>query len=280
MIQPAQWMRFYAARSSQVLRRSALIFAAVLTLCFFFGVMLVGLGGQVLYPLVDAVGNYSYDAAGRVLPHALVGQSAYEFDQILVVVLKNHLPELMGPLGAVLASLILVAIMAAAMSTADSNLHALSALVTHDIYDQFIRPQASQRERLWVGRALIAVVTTLALVLVVIAHRSDSNPLSMIVILGLLAIAFSTQLLPLTVDMLFLKRGTRQGAIAGLIGGIATIFFLSPFFPMLAGATFGNLLTTMRGMIDTGAWGLVVNVTLFVVVSLLTAKTAHQSVAR
>jgi SSS family solute:Na+ symporter len=280
MIQPAQWMRFYAARSSQVLRRSALIFAAVLTLCFFFGVMLVGLGGQVLYPLVDALGNYSYDAAGRVLPHALVGQSAYEFDQILVVVLKNHLPKLMGPLGAVIASLILVAILAAAMSTADSNLHALSALVTHDIYNQFIRPQASQRERVWVGRALIAVVTTLALVLVVIAHRSDSNPLSMIVILGLLAIAFSTQLLPLTVDMLFLKRGTRQGAIAGLIGGIVTIFFLSPFFPMLAGATFGSLLQTMRGMIDTGAWGLVVNVTLFVVVSFLTARTPQRSVAR
>jgi Na+/proline symporter len=80
--------------------------------------------------------------------------------------------------------------------------------------------------------------------------------------------------------MLFLKRGTRQGAIAGLIGGIVTIFFLSPFFPMLAGATFGSLLQTMRGMIDTGAWGLVVNVTLFVVVSFLTARTPQRSVAR
>ncbi len=274
MIQPAQWMRFYAAKSSQVLRRSALIFAAVLTLCFFFGVMLVGLGGQVLYPLVDAMGNYSLDGAGRILPHALVGSSASEFDQILVVVLKNHLPELMGPIGAVLASLVLVAIMAAAMSTADSNLHALSALVTHDIYDQFVRPQASQRERVWVGRALIAVVTCVALLLVVIAHRSESNPLSMIVILGLLAIAFSTQLLPLTVDMLFIKWGTRQGAVAGLIGGIVTIFVLSPFFPMLAGQSFGGLLGTMRSMIDTGAWGLVTNVTLFVTISAMTRVKA------
>ncbi|MEC8930173.1 MAG: hypothetical protein VYB08_02080, partial [Candidatus Latescibacterota bacterium] len=100
--------------------------------------------------------------------------------------------------------------------------------------------------------------------------RSEANPLSMIVILGLLAIAFSTQLLPLTVDMLYLQRGTRQGAIAGLIGGVLTIFLLSPFFPMLAGNTLGDLLSSMRGMIDTGAWGLVVNVTLFVVVTFLT----------
>ena len=116
MIQPAQWMRFYAARSADVLRRSALIFAAVLTLCFFFGVMLVGLGGQVLYPLTDAHGSYLIDTAGKVLPHPAVGQTAGEFDQILVVVLKNHLPDLLGSFGAVLAALVLVAIMAAAVS--------------------------------------------------------------------------------------------------------------------------------------------------------------------
>ena len=267
MIQPAQWMRFYAARSDEVLRRSALIFAVVLTVCFFFGVMLVGLGGQVLYPLVDGSGAYRTDDLGRVLPHPDVGNSAGEFDQILVVVLKNHLPELLGSLGAVLAALVLVAIMAAAMSTADSNLHALSALLTHDVYDQFVRPQASQAERTWVGRMLIALVTVLALVLVIASRRSAHNPLGMIVILGLLAIAFSTQLLPLTLDMLFVRRGTRIGAIAGIVTGLFIIFLLSPFFPMLAGDRFKDVLANMKGMIDTGAWGLAGNVLVFAAVS-------------
>ena len=274
MIQPAQWMRFYAARSTEVLRRSALIFAAVLTLCFFFGVMLVGLGGQVLYPLVDEYGAYAIDAAGKVLPHPAVGQTAGEFDQILVVVLKNHLPELLGSFGAVLAALILVAIMAAAMSTADSNLHALSALITHDVYNQFVRPHASQREKTWVGRLLIALVTGLALFLVILGRQSEHNPLGMIVVLGLLAIAFSTQLLPLTVDMLYLKKGTRQGAIAGLVTGLATIFLLSPFFPMLPGNALEDMLASMKSMIDTGAWGLCANVLVFAVVSNCTRADA------
>jgi solute:Na+ symporter, SSS family len=273
MVQPAQWMRFYAARSDDVLRRGALVFAAVLTACFFFGVMLVGLGGQVLYPLVDAAGQYSLDAAGRVLPHPAVGQTAAQFDQILVVVLKNHLPELMGAAGLVVATLILVAIMAAAMSTADSNLHALSALLTHDVYDRYIRPQAGPIERLWVGRGVIAVVTLLALALVLWGQRSESNPLGMIVILGLLAIAFSTQLLPVTVDMLFIGRGSAAGAVAGIVAGVATVFFLSPFLPMLAGSGLGGVAAAMKRMMDTGAWGLVINVAVFAGVSLWPKKT-------
>ena len=80
----------------------------------------------------------------------------------------------------------------------------------------------------------------------------------MIVVLGLLAIAFSTQLLPLTVDILYLKKGSRQGAIPGLVIGIENIFLLSPFFPMLI---------SMKSMIDIGAWGLCTNVLVFVVVS-------------
>jgi len=269
MIQPAQWMRFYAARSNSVLRRSALIFALVLTLCFFFGVMLVGLGGQVLYPLVDANGLYHMNAMGKLIPNPTVGLTPSSFDQILVVVLKNHLPELLGSLGSVLAVLILVAIMAAAMSTADSNLHALSALLTHDVYDQFLRPQASQRERTWVGRSIIILTTFLALSLVISSRYSESNPLSMIVVLGLLAIAFSTQLLPMTIDMLYLEWGTRQGAIAGVIVGLLVIFVLSPFFPMIFGQSGQGLIALMKRSIDIGAWALFFNVMTFVVVSLL-----------
>ena len=99
----------------------------------------------------------------------------------------------------------------------------------------------------------------------------------MIVVLGLLAIAFSTQLLPLTIDMLYLRRGTRQGASAGLCVGIATIFLLSPFFPMLAGDTFADLLGQARTMIDTGAWGLCANILTFVVDSYFTRATADRA---
>jgi len=276
MIQPAQWMRFYAARNDDVLRRSALIFAAVLTSCFFFGVMLVGLGGQVLYPIIDAAGNYLTNDAGRLIPNPAVGSAPNEFDRILVVVLDNHLPELLGTAGAVIASVIVVAIMAAAMSTADSNLHAMSALLTHDIYDQFIRPQASQRERTWVGRALIAVATVTALSFVILGRRSESNPLGMIVILGLLAIAFSSQLLPLAIDMLFLQKGSRQGALAGTAAGLLTVFALSPFWPMLAGQTLGGLIATMKATFDVGAWGLIVNVAVFSLVTRLVPDDASK----
>ena len=276
MIQPAQWMRFYAARNDDVLRRSALIFAAVLTSCFFFGVMLVGLGGQVLYPIIDAAGNYLTNDAGRLIPNPAVGSAPNEFDRILVVVLDNHLPKLLGTAGAVIASVIVVAIMAAAMSTADSNLHAMSALLTHDIYDQFIRPQASQRERTWVGRALIAVATVTALSFVILGRRSESNPLGMIVILGLLAIAFSSQLLPLAIDMLFLQKGSRQGALAGTAAGLLTVFALSPFWPMLAGQTLGGLIATMKATFDVGAWGLIVNVAVFSLVTRLVPDDASK----
>ena len=264
MIQPAQWMRFYAAKSTDVLRRSALVFAAVLTACFFFGVMLVGLGGQVLYPLT----------AGRVLPHPEVGSTAREFDQILVVVLQNHLPELLGPAGLVLAALILVAIMAAAMSTADSNLHAMSALLTHDVYDYYIRPDASQAERTWVGRGIIAVATVVALVLVLIGRHSANNPLGMIVILGLLAIAFATQLLPVTIDMLFIRQGTRAGAIWGMVTGLMIVFALSPFFSMLVGDFMGDTLGAMKRLFDVGAWAVFGNALVLVLVSAVQRRGA------
>ncbi|MHC4996093.1 MAG: sodium:solute symporter family protein, partial [Planctomycetota bacterium] len=49
LVQPAQWMRYYAARSNSALRRSAMICAVVLSACFLLGTMLVALGGAALY---------------------------------------------------------------------------------------------------------------------------------------------------------------------------------------------------------------------------------------
>jgi len=280
LVQPAQWMRFYAASSSKSLKRSALLFALALPPCFLLGVMLVGLGGQSLFPLVGE--------GADALAHPMVEQP----DRILIVVLRGQLPIMLGAtLGTATASLVIVAIMAASMSTADSNLHALSALTVRDLYDRFIRPSSTQSERLWVGRAVIVLTTLLALVMVLRSYTSESaasstfDVMRMIALLGLVAIGFSCQLLPLTIDMLFLRRGTAAGAAWGLAAGLLGAFFFSGMFDPLATALEGSavaplvsIIQQLKGLVpmDSTAWGLLWSVPVFVVVSYVTRSVSME----
>jgi len=268
MIQPAQWMRYYAARSTNTLRRSALIFGTVLPAGFLFGVMLVGLGGQALYPIIVE--------GDTVLPHPEVGETARHFDNILMVVLKDHLPGLVGPLlGTLLAAVVGVAIMAAAMSTADSNLHATSAVFTRDIYDRFVRPGASDKERTFVGRLTIAAATLISLAVIWLSKESDHfNPIKLIAEMGFVAMAFACQLIPVTVDVLFVRRGTRAGAICGMVTGIAVVFLFTPFYSMIVGDTAESVsvIRAINRTVDSGFFAVVFNVLVFAVVSALTKQ--------
>lgn len=142
------------------------------------------------------------------------------------------------------------------------------------MYDHFIRPDASQAERTWVGRGIIAVATVVALVLVLVGRYSANNPLGMIVILGLLAIAFATQLLPVTLDMLFIRQGTRAGAIWGMVTGLMVVFALSPFFFMFVGNFMDDTLRAMKRLFDVGAWGLVGNALVFALISAIQRRGA------
>ncbi len=268
MIQPGQWMRYYAARSTKTLKQCALIFALILPACFLVGVMLVGLGAHVLYP--------PSAETGTLLPHPTVGSSASEFDQVVVAMLQEHIPLLLGAgLGVVVVSVIMVAIMAASMSTADSNLHALSAVLTRDVYDKYVRPKASDREKTWFGRGVIVVATLFALWLVSVGEDNpDFQPLALIAQLMFVAIAFSGQLLPLAIDVLFLRKGTQTGAIWGIISGILVVFIFTPFPTLLFGEGFGNSFASITGtlskLFDIGFVGATVNTVVFAIVSKFT----------
>ncbi|MCB1063633.1 MAG: sodium:solute symporter family protein [Verrucomicrobiae bacterium] len=265
LVQPAQWMRLYAAKSDRVLKRSALVFSIVLPACFLFGIMLVALAGRALYPpeMIDGV----------LTAHPHVG----EFDQIVVVMVKEQLPQMLGLFGVVLVAILLVAVLAASMSTADSNLHALSAVVTRDVYDRFVRPSASENERAWVGRFTIIGATLLALWMVRAGHENaDFAPLKMIVNLMFAAIGFSCQLLPVTLDMLFIRRGTRAGIMAGMIAGIAVVFLFTPFPDLLFGrdgaTPVADSVAPLRSLFDIGFTGFVVNAAVFALVSAFTRR--------
>ena len=257
MIQPGQWIRYYAARSTETLKRSALIFAILLPCCFLFGVMLVALGARVIYPPVIE--------SDVMLPHPAIGTQSDEFDQVIIALLQEHIPLFLGPaVGVVIVSLILVSIMAASMSTADSNLHALSAVLTRDIYDKFVRPKASEREKTWFGRAVIIVATLLALWIVTLGESNpDFQPLALIAQLMFVAMAFSCQLLPLALDALFIRKGTQAGAICGTIAGIGTVLLFTPFPALIISndsfSSLAQLTSTLSSLFDIGFCGFLVN---------------------
>lgn len=264
MIQPAQWIRYYAARSTRTLKQTALIFAILLPICYLFGVMLVGLSARVLFPptVVD----------GTVHAHPEVGQA----DQALIAVLRHQGPEVLGSAGPWIVAVIMIAILAASMSTADSNLHALSAVLTRDVYDRFLRPQAGQRERAWIGRAIIVAGSLLALWLVQVGERrQDFAPLKMIVEMQIVAMAFSCQVLPVTIDMLFLRRGTPKGAAWGMLAGLLVVLLFTPVPGMLLGKALGDHVAHsadyLKRLLDISFWGFAANTIVFALVSAVTS---------
>ena len=63
---------------------------------------------------------------------------------------------------AFLAGILMAAIMAASMSTADSQLLVASSSFTSDIYKPVIKKNASEKEVLWVGRLVVLAVAVIA----------------------------------------------------------------------------------------------------------------------
>jgi sodium/proline symporter len=116
-----------------------------------------------------------------------------------------------------LAGIFLSAILAAIMSTADSQLLVTSSALTEDLYAVLLRNKASQKELVWISRISVIVV---AIVAMLIAFDPNSS------VLGLVSYAwggFGATFGPIVVLSLFWKRMTRNGALAGLLAGGITV---------------------------------------------------------
>ena len=118
----------------------------------------------------------------------------------------------------VVAGILLAAILAAIMSTADSQLLVSSAALTEDFYKSLFNKQASPESLVKISR--IAVVA-LALIAWLLALNPDSS------VLGLVSYAwagFGAAFGPAIILSLFWSRMNRQGCLAGiLVGGITVV---------------------------------------------------------
>ena len=115
------------------------------------------------------------------------------------------------------AGICLAAILAAIMSTADSQLLVASASLADDLYKSCWKTSASDRELVWVGRLGVIV---LAVIAAVIARDPDSSVLNMVAYAWA---GFGAAFGPVILFSLFSQSMTRLQAAVGMLTGAITV---------------------------------------------------------
>jgi len=160
-----------------------------------------------------------FSVASGCIGHLFLGDIA-DSSTVFIQMVRKMFPAL-------ISGLLLSAILAAAMSTADSQLLASASAFASDVYKPIIRKnKASDKEMMWAGRF---VVLAIAVIAVFIASNPNSGT-----IMGLVENAwgvFGAAFGPVILLSLFWKRLTFEGTVAGILTGaivdIAWLAFLS-----------------------------------------------------
>lgn len=120
----------------------------------------------------------------------------------------------------IVAGILLAAVLAAIMSTADSQLLVSSSALAEDFYKALFRRDATQSELVWVGRLAVVGIAILALIF---AFNPESTVLSLV---SYAWAGFGAAFGPAIILSLFWKRMNRNGALAGIIvGGLTVVLY-------------------------------------------------------
>lgn len=187
---PQVLLRFMAIRHEDELKRSRRI-ATVWVLISLFIAVFIGLVGRTLYPT------------------ALTTSS--EAENVFILLATNLLPPL-------IAGFVMAGILAATISSSDSYLLIAASAFAKNIYQGLFRRKASDREVLNVSRLTLLLIAVVAIIIAL-----DENSV-IFTIVSFAWAGFGATFGPLMLFSLFWKRTTREGAIAGMIGGAGMVF--------------------------------------------------------
>ena len=191
-------IRFMSLRSQKDLKKSAKIGISWTVLIVIFAA-LIGIIGRLAFGLRDDINEGSL---------------------VFIEMVRKIFPG-------VISGILLSAVLAASMSTADSQLLAAASSFSSDVYQPVIRKnKASDKEMLWSGRIVVLVIAVCALL---IASNPGSGSIMSLVsnAWGVFGAAFG----PAIMLSLFWRRFNFKGAVAGIIVGavvdICWLVFLS-----------------------------------------------------
>ena len=228
-------VRFMAIRKPSEIKKSATIAIIWVTISLAASLIIAYLGRMVV--------------AGELLPEGLQAT-------VFIHLARRFFPPF-------LSGILLAAIIAASMSTADSQLLVASSSFTNDIYKPLIRKNASDKELVWVARGVVAVVAIIAYFLASARGEGAQAIMDMVEnAWGLFGSAFG----PVVLLSVFWKRFNYWGAVAGVVGGAVTDIL------------WYNLLSSTTGVYELFP-GFVVGMLCAVVVTLLTKAPSAEVVA-
>jgi Na+/proline symporter len=224
---PEKLIRLYAMKDMPTIRRG-ILFAIVVITTVNLLVFVLSLASVVLFP---------------VLPTG---------DLAMPMIARAVLPATLG-------ALMLAAITSAMMSTVDSLLIVAGSALSYDIFQNLVHPSATERQKMVVDRIGILVVGCVP-VLLLLTGIGEGELVQFIVLLftALMAAAF---FMPVVLGV-YWRRGTKEGAAAAMVGGVAATFLWKGFGPET---------------IDPVLPGFLVSAVLMVGVSLLTTPPPEEA---
>lgn len=184
---PQLFMRFYIAKDVSHLKKSALLYAFIPILISILPVM-IGVWGHLSFP-------------------GLEGKAA---DQILPMMLMEHTSEWF-------AALVMTGAIAAFMSTLDSQLLALSTMVTRDFYIPFRKTALDFKKEVFTGRIMVGVFALIGLVIAF-------NPFATIFDMGKMAFSGLAILFPIALAVTRFKLVKPVFGIIAIILGLILLF--------------------------------------------------------
>ena len=211
LMSPPMWIRSFSIKDQKSFYLLPFLIA-VLTVSY-FGSLLTGNAAKVLDPgIVDAE---------ALLPNLIMEHG-----------------------GTILATISLCGFYAAALSTANSQIHSLSAIYTIDIHRRYINPNASDARLVYITKWSLLIISMVTYLMVI------RQPV-LILDTGLLALSGTAQLIVPAVGGLIWNKANSNGAFVGLLSGVCVLIGLKIF----------GLEASLCGCI-----GLAVNSLLFIVI--------------
>ena len=147
----------------------------------------------------------------------------------VIIYISDYLSTF-GIFPAVIAGIILAGMLAATMSTADSQLLAAASAISSDLLQDFGKKKFSDDTSVKIAKITVVIISAIA---VLIAYDPNSSVFS---IVSFAWAGFGATFGPVMLLALFWRRSNRQGAIAGMIAGAVMVFLWKYVISGLGGA--------------------------------------------